>query len=318
MSLEERIRSSVDQALSTLVQQLTAHADAARAEEVSAAREGVWAEAEQAALTRIGDAEARVRAGMDEAIAAARVEDRAVAAREIRRDLDAEFAQKLADALRELEARSTLLVADAEARGAGAVKAEVAAALVREREAEMALVTRLLDSIRGLDGAASLSEVLDALALAAAREAARAAVVVLRSGRIQGWRLTGFGPRDANPKSVDLPLAEAGVIGAAVGAARAVTTRDGQTAADGPGFESLSADRTGLAVPVIVGGRVVAVVYADGVTLDGDERPTPSGWPELIEVLARHAGRCLEALTTQKAGTPRPRMGAEPSLLGKA
>ena len=32
----------------------------------------------------------------------------------------------------------------------------------------------------------------------------------------------------------------------------------------------------------------------------------PSGWPELIEVLARHAGRCLEALTTQKT-TPKIR-----------
>ena len=40
----------------------------------------------------------------------------------------------------------------------------------------------------------------------------------------------------------------------------------------GPGFETLPADRMGLAVPVIVGGRVVAVVYADGVALDGHER----------------------------------------------
>ena len=63
----------------------------------------------------------------------------------------------------------------------------------------------------------------------------------------------------------------------------------------------------GLAVPVIVGGRVVAVIYADGVTLDGHERAVPSGWPEVIEVLARHAGRCLEALTTQRDRGPPPR-----------
>jgi len=67
----------------------------------------------------------------------------------------------------------------------------------------------------------------------------------------------------------------------------------------------LPADRMGLAVPGIVGGRVVAVIYADGVTLDGHERAVPSGWPEVIEVLARHAGRCLEALTTQRAAAPR-------------
>ena len=172
----------------------------------------------------------------------------------------------------------------------------------------MAGVTRLLESIRGLDGASSLSEVLDALALASAREAARAAVVVLRADRIQGWKMAGFGPRDAQPKSIDLALGESGVIGLAVGSARAVTTRDGQRAAAGPGFEKLPADRMGLAVPVIVGGRVVAVVYADGVTMDGHERPVPSGWPEVIEVLARHAGRCLEALTTQRNAAAPPRI----------
>ena len=53
----------------------------------------------------------------------------------------------------------------------------------------------------------------------------------------------------------------------------------------------------GLGVPVIVGGRVVAVVYADGVTEDGNEKLVPSGWPEVIEILTRHAARCLESLT---------------------
>jgi hypothetical protein len=169
----------------------------------------------------------------------------------------------------------------------------------------MAGVTRLLDSVRGLDGATTLSEVLDALARAVAREAARAAVVVLRGERINGWRLSGFGPRDAQPKLIDIALADSGVIGLAVGAARAVTTRDSQSAAIGPGFEKIPPDRMGLAVPVVVGGRVVAVVYADAVSLDGQERPVPSSWPELIEILARHAGRCLEALTAQKTAPPK-------------
>jgi len=59
------------------------------------------------------------------------------------------------------------------------------------------------------------------------------------------------------------------------------------------------AGRLGLAVPVIVGGRVVAVLHAD----DGGNGDTavPSNWPELVEVLARHAGRCLEVLTLSRA-----------------
>ena len=217
---------------------------------------------------------------------------------------------RVADAEARVRATIDGQIADNEARAASNLKDAVAAALVKEREIEMAGVTRLLESIRGLDGASSLSEVLDALALAAGREAARAAVVVLRNERIQGWRLSGFGARDKQPKSIDLTLPESGVIGMAIGAARAVTTRDSQNADVGPGFETLPPDRMGLAVPVIVSGRVVAVVYGDAVTADGHDRHVPSSWPELLEILARHAGRCLEALATQKANKNQNSAGA--------
>ena len=120
-------------------------------------------------------------------------------------------------------------------------------------------MTRLVESIRGLDGAMSLSEVLDALALAAARETARAAVVVIKADRIVGWRLSGFGMRDSQPKSIDMSMAEAGVIGQAASSSRAATTRDGQN--DGPGFEQIPGDRMGLAMPVrrrrTCGGRAL-------------------------------------------------------------
>jgi hypothetical protein len=252
MSLEDRIRSTVDQAVAPLIQQLLAEAAAERDEVVRAAKVQILDEAEQAARSRVADAEAHLQASM-------------------------------------------------EAKAADDLRSAVAAARVKEREIETAGVSRLLDRVRGLDGATSLSEVLDALALGAAREAARAAVVVLRNDRIQGWRMSGFGTRDSQPKSIDLALADSGVIGLAVGAARAVTTRDGQSSGAGPGFETLSPDEMGLAVPVVVGGRVVAIVYADAVAVDGHERQLPNSWPELIEVLARHAGRCLEALASQKA-----------------
>ncbi|MDP2319164.1 MAG: hypothetical protein Q8O42_07505 [Acidobacteriota bacterium] len=317
MSFEERVRSSVDQALSSLVKDVVDFAAEERDAASVAARESAFAEAEQAAQARVAEAEARVRATMDDAIATARTEDREVAAREIRRQVEAEVELKRIDGLAMAEDRMKMALADSEARAADALKEAVAAARARERDSEMAGVTRLLESIRGLDGASSLSEVLDALALASAREAARAAVVVLRGERIHGWKMSGFGARDMQPKSIDLALAESGVIGMAIGAARAVTTRDTQSAAAGPGFEVLPADRMGLAVPVIVGGRVVAVIYADGVTLDGHERAVPSGWPEVIEVLARHAGRCLEALTQRAAASP-PRVQTPATASGSS
>ena len=317
MSLEDRIRSATDQAVGTLVQHLldafaeererfAAERDAA----VRQARAAAFEEAERAGQARVADAEARVRATLDDKIAQARAEDREAAAGEIRRQLEAEVEAKMRDAIEAAEQRMRVALADGEARAVEDLKASVAAARVKEREIEMAGVTRLLESIRGLDGATTLSEVLDALALASAREAARAALVVLRNERIQGWRLSGFGSRDAQPKSIDLTVAEAGVIGTAITTARTVTTRDNQTAAAGPGFETLPSDRMGLAVPVVVGGRVVAVVYADAVAMDGHQRHVPSSWPELIEILARHAGRCLEALTTQKTTSSRPASGS--------
>ena len=62
-----------------------------------------------------------------------------------------------------------------------------------------------------------------------------------------------------------------------------------------PSFATLPAGRTALAVPVQVGGRVTAVVYADDAT-DLDERQS-AGWQSTVEILARHAGHCLETLT---------------------
>lgn len=300
MSLEDRIRSTVDQAIAPLVKQLVDEATADRDAVVEAAKTLIQQQAEQASQARVAGAEARVRAELDQKIEQARAEDRAVAERDIRQKLEAEVEKRLLDAAAAAEQRLRTAVAATDTKAAEELKAAVSAARIKEREIEMAGVSRLLESIRGLDGATSLSEVLDALALAAAREAARAAVVVLRNDRIQGWRLSGFGSRDSQPKSIDLTLAESGVIGQAISVSRAVATGDSQSTS-GPGFETLPADHTGLAVPVIVSGRAVAVVYADSVTLEGQNRQVPSSWPELIEILARHAGRCLEALASQKA-----------------
>jgi hypothetical protein len=316
MSFEDRVRSTLSQAMDALVQQLVAQAGEERETAVRAAMAKAMEEAESAALKRVADAEARGRVQMDEAVKSGRQDERDIVTREVRAKVEAELEPKLIEAVQLAEARARVVLADSQAKAADDLKAAVADARVKEREIEMAGVTRLLESVRGLDGATTLSEVLDALALAAAREAARAAVVVLRGERINGWKLTGFGPRDAQPKLIDLPLSESGVIALAVGAARAVTTRDSATAAQGPGFEKLPPDRMGLAVPVVVGGRVVAIVYADAVTLDGHDRPVPSSWPELIEVLARHAGRCLEALTTQKTATPKIQTTGTPGASG--
>lgn len=294
MALEDRIRSSVDQAVQGLVSELlTLHTDEAN-RRLDEATE----------LVRV--AEAQTRTELEQQLAEAHADRQAAIEQAVRDAVEAERTRLLADADRQLltlTAEREAAVAAAESRALAAAAASMEAARAGEREAELAGLTRLVESIRGLDGATSLSEVLDALALAAGRETSRAAVVVVKGDHIVGWRLSGFGARDRQPKSIDLPVAESGVIGVAATSSRPATTRSG--AADGPGFEPLPADRVGLAMPVLVGGRVVAIVYADGVAGDADQA-VASPWPEAIEVLARHAGRCLEALTAQKVSAPVP------------
>jgi hypothetical protein len=340
MALDDRIRTSVNQALEALVSEMVSASQAEVSQAVSETEQRLQdefnqkiAEFEESQRQQTADevraaveaeaarvaAEAQTRFDAEVAAAvtaatAARVAEAEASMATLRAEAEEHFRtlqeqadQRLADEQQAFDIRLAAAVADAEARAAAAAEASLATAHAAEREFEMAGMTRLVESIRGLDGASSLSEVLDALGLAAARETARAAVLVVKADHVIGWRLTGFGARDAQPKSIDMPLKEAGVVGLAATSSRAVATREGD--ADGPGFEHLPADRKGLAMPVLVGGRVVAVLYGDSGT-GPHEQVVPSTWPEVIEVLARHAGRCLEALTVQKAAAPSPRRAA--------
>ena len=63
-----------------------------------------------------------------------------------------------------------------------------------------------------------------------------------------------------------------------------------------PAFTTLPLGVHALAVPVLVGGQVMAVVYGD----DAERRPA-AAWRESLEVLARHTGHCREALTAMRA-----------------
>jgi hypothetical protein len=311
MALEDRIRTSVDQAVDALVQHLVETSQEEVTRQVRETEAQIRADLERK-VAEARESDRRARAALEQQLAEVREAEQR-AAEEIQAALRADFERQARDAELQAEARLTQALAEGEARAIAETRASIAEARARERESEMAGTVRLLESIRGLDGATSLSEVLDALGLAAGREAARAAVVVLKGDRLLGWRLTGFGPRDAQPKSIDLAPGEAGVIGLAASSARLVTTHGSHQTADGPGFEHLPPDRMGMAMPVLVGGRVVAVVYADGVTGgNGHERSVPSAWPELIEILARHAGRCLEALTAQKAAASGVRKAVVP------
>jgi hypothetical protein len=166
-----------------------------------------------------------------------------------------------------------------------------------EREAMLEGLQRLLDSVERLDQCTSLKATLDVLGQCAAAEAVRSLVLLVRSDELRGWHLHGFA--DAPEVStIKLPVAESGGVADAV--ARGSACYLETSALEGAlAFGRLPDSRMGIAVPIVLGHATVAVVYAD----DGGSvhQAVPAGWPEVIQVLARHASRHLEALTAARA-----------------
>src|SRR5262249_60477171 len=89
--------------------------------------------------------------------------------------------------------------------------AEGRAAATADHASDLAASERLLDSVRALDNARSLSEILDTLVSGAGREAARVGVLLRRAGRLDRWRFVGF-PTLADGPTVEIAVSDAGVI----------------------------------------------------------------------------------------------------------
>lgn len=267
----DRVQSRLGEELRTLSQGLRAHT----AEERETAAREARSDAEAAATALASGAIAAERSAFEERLAAG--------VRETRETADREWGARLA----EQESR--------------AARTEV-----EERTAELVVADRLLEGVRALDAAGSLSEALDVLARVAHVEAGRAAVLLVRGETLAGWAHDGFPPDIPPAREIVLPLADAGLLGHAArqGVSRSTGGADGRRDDEVPApFSPGSEDRVGLAVPVSVDGRTVALLYADDA--GPAPRTVPSAWPEHVEVLARHAGRCLETLTARQAFAPR-------------
>jgi hypothetical protein len=152
---------------------------------------------------------------------------------------------------------------------------------------------RLIDAMRSIERARSLTEVLDALLSGASADVSGAGVWLVRGGGLHQWRAPEpVGGAAAEPvKSLD---------------------EDSATAQAARTNAIASADGT-VAVPIAMSGVVVAVLVADlDASGSNDERRTTN-----LELLTAYAARSLEALTafkTARALTQRP----EPAAVGAA
>ena len=113
----------------------------------------------------------------------------------------------------------------------GGVRAEAtASARADEWQASSARLQRLLDSVRALEEARSLSQVLDILTERTVAEAPRVAVLMVQAARVRGWRFVGFAEiREAG--SVDLAVQETGLIGRAIAETEVCSVQAGPTGA---------------------------------------------------------------------------------------
>ena len=194
----------------------------------------------------------------------------------------------------------------------GVSERKIAAAIGRaytdSHQTELSRAARLVDAIRNLDDARGLSEVLERLVQCSGHEVDRAAVLLVKGKRLSGWRLAGFTPGGPPARSIDLGMEEAGLAGAVVKSGLPASRPS--DAATGPGlppFAAGSGERHAMALPVCVGGEVVAVLYADAPRVD--QPSSDARWPAILEVLVRHASRALEAMTVEQAAglsLPRP------------
>jgi hypothetical protein len=307
-ALEQKAAADREAAVQAVREELVVREESA----VSAARTAAEAAAAVALTAALAaaehgkqDAEARA-AGLererDEARAQADEASRAaLEAEQRRREGDAQVQEtqgRLSDAEQRVEdTLARLRESDERAR-----EQERNATLVHvvDRQEDLACSDRTLASFRRLDAARSLTEVLAVLLEQAAGEIGRAVILTVAGSRLRGWEARGF--PDLVASAIDAPVEPDSIFGLAVSTGLPASTADAPFAADadGPAASfSPPPGRAGLAVPIAVGGRTVAILYADE---GGDRVPVvPSSWPEIAEILARHAGHRLEVLTVSHA-----------------
>lgn len=183
---------------------------------------------------------------------------------------------------------------------------------------ELARSERLVEAIRYLETGRTVPDVLEILLEYATREAARAAILIVHGHELQGWKFVGFGARTDKLTEFREAILGAGVVEEAVRSGTAASTH-GPVRIPAPAFAELPLGRRAIGVPIVIQGRVVAVLYADqGPEARPADQPCEGiAWPAALEVMTRHASRCLEASgVLRQAPTSTPTTLSAPTAAG--
>jgi hypothetical protein len=291
-ALRSRLQAELDSQLSSLQSKL----EERHQQELVEAKRLTAAEAQEYWSARIDSLRAEWASRLRAEVAGASAETARAQAAEIAR-LEAEKASFISAGKNSVRS----------AEGSGARLSDTA-------EASRAALNRLAGTLRTIGDASSLTAVLDALADGAAAEATQTALFVVSSSAastgtanapemLEQWRSVGFDDRETDP--VKMPAA--GAVAHAVRMRQpTVTTKDADDVAGEP-------SRSGLVVPIVVGDKTVAVLYAEGEA-DVD---ASAAWPNAVQILCQHASVCLSQLTAFRiaqalgAGNNRPATSEE-------
>jgi hypothetical protein len=172
-------------------------------------------------------------------------------------------------------------------------RASAANALEEARQTAVSMprdASELLISMRAIDGAASLTDALAAAVRGAALESPRAALFIVNGTVLQEWPVEGIPPVDSGPIRAD--GREAGFLSEVLRTGETVTL-DGTNGQTAPMFAGLAPGRRAIAVPFLLDGRPVAVLYAD----EGSDGQPLASWLETVQILGRHATSVVASLT---------------------
>lgn len=150
----------------------------------------------------------------------------------------------------------------------------------------------LLDSLRSIDAATSLTHTLDALVAAARPQSDRVALFLLRGDTLRAWSHTGFDAMNEFGAQTEFAVAHAGML------ADAIRSCTAQSCFGGDGRRPAFAGAAGpndafIATPLMMNGQTIGVLCGEHLAATDSGRRLAS----VFEVLTRHAACVLESLT---------------------
>jgi hypothetical protein len=174
------------------------------------------------------------------------------------------------------------------------------ASTVQAQEGKLDVLAKLVGAMRLQDEATSLRGIMDALARGASGEASRVAVLLLDGDTLRSFSEFGYA---AGARPADVPLDSFPALARTVADHQRLVLAPGAgRLPDMPAFMRAMPGNSGVVLPIVVAGIVVAMVYAEG-----PERVTGAGgssaataWTEHVEVLVRHASSRLENVTSRR------------------